>query len=158
MMNADENNIPKEGDELSWRVHPLTESVKRSVMVIGIIVLFCSVVHLSFGELFWTILSLVFLLASLSPYFLPTVYTLNDKEVIVKRILTTKRLWTSFRGFYWDQNGVQLSPFTYPSRLDAYRGLFLRFGDNKEEVLEFIKKHLPKADPKKPEESDKVDE
>lgn len=76
-------------------------------------------------------------------FFFPTSFFLNEKEVKIKRVFTTiVRPWVVFRGFYYDKNGVQLTPFSYPSRLDTYRGLFLKFKDNKDEVVEFIKKHL----------------
>jgi hypothetical protein len=146
-----EINEPSDKKELSWRIHPLTESVTKSVLVIGFILVICAIVYISFKEIFWVVLSLLFLLVSLSPFFLPTKFTLNNNEVIVKRVFTLTRPWDRFRGFYWDNNGVQLTPFTYPSRLDSYRGLFLKFDKNKDDVIGFIKEHLSPVNNDKPE-------
>lgn len=158
-MNSDENVIPKESRDLTWRIHPFMENAKISVMVIGIIVFICSVVYISFSSIFWVVLSFIFLFVSLSPFFFPTNFSMNDKEVKVKRVFTTIiRPWERFKGFYYDKNGVQLTPFTYPSRLDSYRGLFLKFGNNKKEIIDFIKKHLSPVLEEKRENPNKADE
>ncbi|MBU1625898.1 hypothetical protein KKB18_00860 [bacterium] len=158
-MNSNENNTANQETTLSWRVHPFRESFKISVIVIAIIAFICSIVYISFGGIFWVVLSFVFLFVSLSSFFFPTTFFLDEKEVKVKRVFSTiKRSWDRFKGFYWDKNGVQLTPFTYPSRLDAYRGLFLKFGNNKDEVINFIKKHLSPVSKEKRENSQKADE
>ena len=160
-MNTEEKQTEEiaETAELTWKVHPFKESVKTSVIVIAIIILICGIVYIIFRQIFWPILSFVFLFLSLTSFFFPTTFYLDEKGVKVKRAITTiTRPWSAFRGFYWDKNGVQLTPFTYPSRLDSYRGLFLRFDNNMEEVLEFINQHLKKVSSKKPETKEKEDE
>lgn len=142
-MNSNKNNTENHESSFTWRVHPFRESVKTSVIVIAVIVFICAIVYISFGDIFWVILSFLFLFVSLSSFFFPTSFFLDEKEVKVKRVLTTiSRPWERFKGFYFDKNGVQLTPFTYPSRLDNYRGLFLKFGNNKDDVINYIKKHL----------------
>jgi hypothetical protein len=148
-LNKQEIKSEEGRNSITWTVHPFKESVKATILVIFIIMFICGVVYYSFGEIFWVILSLIFLLGSLSSFFFPTTFTLDDEKVRVKRVFTTiTRAWNAFRGFYWDKNGVQLTPFSHPSRLDSYRGLFLKFGGNKEEVLDFIKSHLKSVDQK----------
>jgi len=150
------------GDVLSWRIHPFIENKKGAVMVIGFIMLFCGLIYFSIDETNWRIyligFSLVVFFITLSPFFFPSTFTLDENGVKIKRLTTIKRNWKQFRGFYYDKNGVQLTTFTYPSRLDSYRGLFLKFGENKEEVIDFIEKHLERVKEEKREESAKVDE
>ena len=64
MMDPEENSKKEEENKLTWRVHPFTESVKTSVIVIGIVVLICGIVYISFGEVFWVVLAFVFLFVS----------------------------------------------------------------------------------------------
>jgi len=138
-------------EELTWSVYPLTESFKRFFLVITITLIFCWIVYISLNDyILVAVLMILVFLISLSPVLFPTRFTLNNNEIKVKRILETKRSWSRFRGFYWDNNGVQLTTFTHSSRLDAYRGLFLKFSDNKDEVLDFIKEHLTPVNNEKP--------
>jgi hypothetical protein len=158
-MNTDETTTKEVCVDFTWRVHPFMDSAKTSTLVIGLIVFICSIVYISFNSVSWVVLSFIFLFVSLSPFFFPTVFTLNDREIKVKRVFTTViRPWERFKGFYYDKNGVQLTPFTYPSRLDSYRGLFLKFNNNKEKVIDFIKIHLSPVLEEKRENPNKADE
>jgi len=102
------------------------------------------------GSVYWYTLSLGYLLlaifvlgASLSAYFFPTVFELTPEKVTVKYVATRKeKTWDFFRSFYADKNGVFLSPFLKPSRMENFRGLYLIYNDNKEEVLNFVKEHI----------------
>ena len=72
-------------------------------------------------------------------FFLPTDFILTD-AVVERRYLgiNQKRKWSEFRSFYPDKNGVLLSPFVRPSRLENFRGLYLRFEDNRDQVLAVV--------------------
>lgn len=105
---------------------------------------------LVWGAVYWSTLSLGYLLlaifilmASLSAYFFPTSYEMTDEKIRVKYIATRKeKNWDSFRSFYADKNGVFLSPFPKPSRMENFRGLYVRYKDNQEEVLDFVKSKI----------------
>lgn len=47
--------------------------------------------------------------------------------------------WTNVRRVIELADGVRLSPLAKPSRLDAFRGLFLRYAGNREAVLAKIR-------------------
>ena len=51
-----------------------------------------------------------------------------------------------FRSFYTDKNGVLLSPFIAPSRLENFRGLYITFDNNRDAVLDFVKEHVISPD------------
>jgi hypothetical protein len=67
-----------------------------------------------------------------------------DEEGITVKGTTVKRnkKWTEFRSYYKDKNGVFLSPFPRPTRLENYRGLYIRFSENEEEVMDFVSSHI----------------
>ena len=53
------------------------------------------------------------------------------------------KLWSDFRSFYADRNGVLLSPFARPSRLENFRGVYVRFGrSNRDEIRDFIRRKV----------------
>jgi len=73
-------------------------------------------------------------------YFLPTWYELDADGVAVRFLGRTRWVaWTEVRRTQVHGEGVQLSPFERPSRLESFRGTFLRFAGNRDEVVSFVK-------------------
>ncbi len=125
---------------LRWSTHPVKRSAKISILVILLLFVIWLLVYLTTFSPLLTVLSVVIMLGSLSPFFLPTHYELDDKKVKVKFFFNTKeKEWSTFRSFYVDKNGVLLSPFERPSRLENFRGLYVKFNENREEVVDFVK-------------------
>ncbi len=123
----------------------MKRSTKISILVITFLLAVWFLVYVTTFSLLLTMLSVVIMLGSLSPFFLPTHYQLDEKKVKVKFFFNTKeKEWIAFRSFYADKNGVLLSPFERPSRLENFRGLYVRFNQNKEEVIDFVKSKIQK--------------
>jgi hypothetical protein len=128
---------------LRWSTHPIKRSAKISILVILLLFVIWLLVYLTTFSPLLTVLSVVIMLGSLSPFFLPTYYELDEKKVRVRFFFNTKeKEWTTFRSFYVDKNGVLLSPFERPSRLENFRGFYVRFNQNKEEVVDFVKSRI----------------
>jgi hypothetical protein len=128
---------------LKWSTHPVKKSSKISILVILFLFVVWFLVYLTTFSLLLTILSVVIMLGSLSSFFLPTYYELDEKKIKVKFFFNTKeKEWSMFRSFYVDKNGVLLSPFEKPSRLENFRGLYLRFSRNKDEVVDFVRSKM----------------
>jgi hypothetical protein len=125
---------------LKWSSHPVKRNTLISVLVILFILFIWLVVYLTTYSLLLTGLAVVIMLGSLSSFFLPTRYELDQDRVRIKFFLTTReREWNSFRSYYVDKNGVLLSPFPQPSRLENFRGIYVRFNQNKDQVVGFVK-------------------
>jgi len=79
--------------------------------------------------------------ATLSTFFFPTKYEISKNKVKIKYLVNkVEKDIKSFRSYYPDKNGVLLSPFPRPSRLENFRGVYVRYHQNKAEVDAFIKK------------------
>lgn len=129
--------------EIKWTVHPAKKNLKLSVLVIIFLVILCVSIYVSFDSLILSLLSAVFLFGSLYSFFFPTTYMLHEKEVIVKNIFRKfSREWDFFKRYYIDKDGIFLSPFSHRTRLENYRGLYIRFGNNKDQVIDFIKSRI----------------
>lgn len=129
---------------LKWTSHPLKKSRKKTVYLVLALFVIWSIVFwataYSWGFLF---LAVLILTASLSPYFFPTRYELTQEQVKVFFLAVKKiKTWSEFRSYYPDKNGVFISPFAKPTRLENYRGLYLRYERNQEEVLNFVKSKI----------------
>jgi hypothetical protein len=131
------------GERLEWSVFPFLENLRRSILVVSIIVVVGVVVYLAFRDVFLVILSLAILFASLHTYFSKTTYRLDSGGVMIRTMsVKTFRKWSEFKRFYPDRKGVTLSPFAGPSRLEPFRSVRLLYGGNRDEVVAFISKRF----------------
>ena len=72
----------------------------------------------------------LFLLFSLRDYFLPTTYAWDEDGVHIRQLgLKQTFLWSRFRSYCLDRNGILLSPFRRKHPLDNFRGIFLPIRD-----------------------------
>jgi hypothetical protein len=137
-------NRPEDtGPTLEWRCHPMKRRPWVSVAVTLFIFLLAFMVYVLMESKFFTILALILLFASLAKFYFPTEFRLNREGVAVKTTTQTlHKEWSLFRSYYPDKNGVLLSPFVRPSRLESFRGLYLMFNNNRDEVVEFVKRYV----------------
>ncbi len=130
-------------EALTWISHPLKKNKRNTLLVTLFLVLAPTIVFFSTQSLFFLLLSFLILLGSLSSFFLPTSYELSQEKIRVKFFFNTKEMeWKKYRSFYVDKNGILLSPFEKPSRLENFRGMYIRFNQNKEEVVNFLKERI----------------
>lgn len=73
-----------------------------------------------------------------------TEYTISENGVEVRSFLShLKKDWQYYRSFYEDKNGIFLSPFVKHSRLENFRGLYLRFGlGDRNKIRTIIKEYI----------------
>lgn len=131
---------------MTWTVHPLVqEPWPRSLALMAAIAAFAAVAAVGMGGAGYAVISVVVLCASLSRYWLPTHYGLDDTGVWVEH-LGQRRCWAwrDLRRWQRVRGGVVLSPLARNSRLDAFRGAYLRCGDRQAEVVEFVAQRLPR--------------
>jgi hypothetical protein len=127
---------------ISWTSIPFRIGGKRTI-VACVVPLAVWVIILLFWGLWWFLISLILIGGSILPYFLPTNYELSENGISVRSVFTRqKKSWSQFRSFSVDNHGVFLSPFTKPSRLENFRGLYIRFHGNRDEVVAFVKRMI----------------
>jgi hypothetical protein len=127
-----------ERELLRWRSVPARRKMGRTMWVTVLILGLPVVLVVWYGP-FYGLLGLLILGGSLLSFFLPTDFVLTDRAVLRRYLgVDQKRAWTEFRSFYPDNNGVLLSPFPQPSRLENFRGMYLRFEGNRDEVLTVV--------------------
>jgi hypothetical protein len=128
---------------LSWSTHPAkTRPLVTTAVILFLIVLAALVYLLTYSALF-TVIAALILYGSLTQYFTKTTYEFTDTKVRVKYVVNKiEKEWAQYRSYYADKNGVLLSPFPSPSRLENFRGLFIRFAGNKDQVMEFVRQKI----------------
>jgi hypothetical protein len=139
----------------SWISHPAKERPVASVAVsIFILVVVYLVYYLTNNAIMVLIAGMIFFI-SLSTFYFPTRYEVNKDRVFIKYLYSSKeRNLSAFRSLFPGRRGILLSPFLGPSRLENYRGFYLRYGkDNKDQVDQFLAELMEKQkQPQPPEE------
>jgi hypothetical protein len=132
-----------EGNSIEWTSHPVKRRPLVSALATMFLTLVAAVVFFATDSLGFALLALVVLFASLARFYFPTSYRLSDRRITVKTVTQTlHKEWSLYRSCYVDKNGILLSTFTRPSRLENFRGLFLLFANNREEVTAFVRARL----------------
>jgi hypothetical protein len=130
-------------DVLEWTCHPVRRRPLVSLAVTLFVVMIGVVVYMATASNVFTVLTLVVLYASLAKFYFPTHYRFTGHGIEVKT--TTQKLfkpWSMYRSMYPDKNGVLFSPFTRPTRLENFRGMYVLFADNRDAVIEYARNHV----------------
>jgi hypothetical protein len=76
-------------------------------------------------------------------FWMPLQYRLDEKGAALKCGFSTTAIeWANVKRVILGEEGVKLSPLEEESRLSPFRGLFLRFDGNREEVLDRIREKV----------------
>uniref|UniRef100_A0A7C4X9K2 Uncharacterized protein n=1 Tax=candidate division WOR-3 bacterium TaxID=2052148 RepID=A0A7C4X9K2_UNCW3 len=124
---------------MKWTVHPAKDNQSKTVFSLIFISIFLFFILIFYG-FFWALLGAIFLFASLSSYYLPTSYLLDDDHIEIKGLFSNQnRNLKEFKKIYYGKNGVLLSPFRKKTFLNHFRGIYLLLPRDKEEIISYIK-------------------
>jgi len=75
------------------------------------------------------------ILGATSDFLLPIRYRIDEKGATARWGINVVHIaWRDVRRTRFDEQGVKLSPLERPSRMEAFRGVYVRYGDRKQEV------------------------
>jgi hypothetical protein len=129
-------------DSLQYRVHLAARRPRQAALVVAIIVAGAVATAVGLRSSPLGFLAGCVVVASLSDFFVPIHYRLDDAGVSARAFWSRRYLrWEQVRRVMRDSLGVKLSPLARPSRLEAYRGIYLWFAGNEAEVMAMIARH-----------------
>jgi len=134
---------------LAWKVHLLRRDPRRLSGVAMVVFLGAACVWLMFGSLLPALAAVLLLLGAAGEYLFPIAYHITDEGVTVNSLTGRMVLrWQDVRRCWRDRECLILTPLPAPSRLDAFRGLTLRFAPDGEpgdypSVQEAIARYAP---------------
>lgn len=141
------NETAAAAETLSWTCHPSRRNYPKTLAVVGLLAALMLFTIWYTGSAFFGVVVVLVMTLSLGAYFFPTWYTLTEKGIKVRTLVTKfERPWSTYRSFWPDKNGVLLSPFPHASRLENFRGLFVRFEGNGKDVVAFVKRYVPEPE------------
>ena len=132
---------------LTWMSFPAQKRTKTALLV-GVFLLFLiGVVYVLTLSPLFTVAAALILWGSLSQFYLKTTFEFTERKVRVKYLVNKiEKDWSQYRSYYEDKHGVLLSPFVRPSRLENFRGLYVRFDGNRDEVMAIVKTKIRKIE------------
>jgi len=115
--------------EMSWTMHLAMQSGRHKTgFVIAIILCTMGAAYIALGGIIPCVAMGVALFAAVSDFLLPVTYKITSEGASCKSLFFHHIIkWRDVRACYLCQDGVKVSPLGKPSRLNAYRGVFLRF-------------------------------
>ena len=143
---AEETAVPEEGgvaEELTWTAWPARERPLAALVLVGSAIVLGVLVGKGTKDSVLAVAAPTFVVFSLTSFLFPTVYRLTKDSVEVRSLGVARvRPWTEMRRVTVDRTGVFLSPFERRSWLEAYRGVRLLFGGNRDQVVAFVEARL----------------
>jgi hypothetical protein len=129
----------------SWTAHPARRRPRAAIAAATIVLLVGVATWISFGVA-WGVGAVVILTASLNRFFLPSHFEINEHGLVARFQLRTQRIeWRDVRRFVTDDHGGYLSTRAVASRMDAYRGVHLLFGADRQAIVERIRTQIRAA-------------
>jgi hypothetical protein len=132
---------------VQWKVHLSQRDPARLPKLLAAIVLGGAAVLFVFKSLWLALIAIVLLIGATGEFLFPISYRLTDEGAFANVLLNRLALkWTDVKRCVPRSDGVLLSPLEFPSRNDAFRGIFLRFAPDGEagdraSVMAFIARH-----------------
>jgi hypothetical protein len=134
-------------ETIQWVSWPLRDEPRRKTLLLFALVGLAVAVS-AMMSLFAALLAALLLFVLMGPYFLPTRCEVSERGVETRfPLFGRSRSWDVYKRYAVMKDGVFLGTFAEPSRLDSFRGDFLRFhrGMDRERVLELVRRHVPRT-------------
>jgi len=139
-MNDIEEKKPEEKPLYEWEFYPAKANWLVTTLVTVFLFLLLVIVFWMTQSRLFTIIGTLVLLGSMRSFYFPTTYKLYEDYVWVRYTVTTvKKEWKVYRTVSSERNGVFLSTFARPTRMENFRGMFLKYGNaDQDKILEIV--------------------
>jgi len=129
-------------EPLQWTIHLARRRPARTAVALGFILAAAVCAGWAFRSPVLGLLAAFLLTAAIADYLFPVRYRLGEDGLEARGFLLRRRMtWSQVRRVTRDHLGVKLSPLPRPSRLEAYRGIYLWFAGNEDRVMATIAHH-----------------
>ncbi len=126
---------------LTWSVHLMREKPAKVLLLVPFVVLSLVICYSTFHSLLFLAVVLFLFSSSLADFFFPVRYEISDIGASSRTLFSrTFIAWDRVARYYLDDAGIKLSPLANQGRLEAYRGVYLRFGGRKDEVIAVVRR------------------
>lgn len=141
MHGADDAGDRAEKPEaIGWRVRPSDRAPQKMLVVAASGIAAFVAGRYLFGNFALGVVGFAIIFGSTAEFWLGTVFSVDEKRASVRTGLSISAIeWTDVKRAVFDSEGVKLSPLESPGTMDAFRGVYLRYGDaNRDEIRRAI--------------------
>ena len=143
-MTREEGRPIPDDDTIRWVSLPLRdERPAKSALLLAIVAATAALA--AWQGWFYGLLAVVLQFILLGPYFLPCRFEISQRGVKKRFFLFSReRPWSQYKRYVSQRDGVFLSTFAAPSRLDSFRGDFVRFSraTDRERVMALVRANV----------------
>ena len=126
---------------LVWKVHLLREHPAKTLLIAPVVLASLLACYFIFHNLLPLVVVMFLFASALAEYLFPVRYELDEKGASSRTLLGRTFIeWDRVKKYYLDDRGIKLSTLEKQGRLEAYRGIYLRFGKNREKVTEAVRR------------------
>ena len=130
-------------DVLRWRHSPWSKRPLKTWALLLVNLAIVAIVYITFPEKGFTGLAVLLMFGMTLSMLIPIRYEFSRKGVTVFFLGTRSfRRWEHYRNFYVHKEGIFLTSMKKPSGLDPFRGHFLYYGNNRNEVVEYARRQI----------------
>jgi hypothetical protein len=144
-VHGDANERPDVGSRplLEYVCYPAGRNHIITILTTIFLAICVLLVWLLTFSLFMVAVAIVILAGSMAGFYTRTRYQFYDDHFTVATTFQeTEKSWSQYRSYYPDRNGVLLSPFLRPTRLENFRGIYIKFNGNKDDVMGIIRSRI----------------
>lgn len=129
-----------EEETFVWTVHLARENPAKLVVCVAATVLTSAAAFYAVGPVAAIAVAAV-MIASVGEFVFPVTYRITTRGAECRMLLKTSTIrWPNVKRCYIDDLGIKLSPLDRRSRIEAFRGVYLRFSDNRTQVTDVVKR------------------
>lgn len=126
---------------LVWKVYLLRESPRKVLLVVPVVAVSLFAGYIFTHSLLVLTVTLFLFVSALTEYLFPIRYELTSRGASAYTLFGRTTIeWERVRKYYVDDHGIKLSPLPTQGRLEPYRGVYLRFGRNRDEIMEVVRR------------------
>ena len=131
---------------VEWSVHRMRQDPRKLTIFIVLLVpanafLFWMYHELYFAFPYFVFLGNLILVGSFCDYIFQVRFRVTVKGAHCRNLISKKHIsWDQVKSCYISEDGIKLSPLERRSWLGNFRGFVLLFNDNREEVIEHVKR------------------
>ena len=145
-MATREAGVPAEDarEPLEWSVWPARDRPWAAAVLLASLLVLGVLIAEGTGDRVLGVAAPAFILVSVGSFIARTHYRLTSESIEVRTLgVSRARPWGEMRRATVDRGGIFLSPFEKRTWLEAYRGVRLPFGGNRDQVVAFVETKLP---------------
>ena len=131
-------------DAFRWNVRLSDKDPSKRWGILVIAVVAFALGLLLFGNVLFGVVGFAIIAAATAEYWVGVSYKVDSRGASARCVVSLTSLdWTDVKRATASEEGIKLSPLPQAGRMDTFRGVFLRYGEEPDRVTEEVRRWLP---------------